>query len=192
MPRSPVCSSTEQQSRPHCQRTRNRRSRKSRLQCRYPGSLMGALTPLVLALNLNTFMRTSCGELDTATSLVAELNAVREATGTRMASYGAGLLAAYQGHPLDLSPQVAAVENELLQSVDGFGLQVASLATAVLNNGLGRYTEAIAAAQPGGHRRHARVRASDRGRSWTAARPADCLRSHPCAGTARNTCAAPP
>ena len=68
----------------------------------------GALASLVLSLNLHAFGTTNRGDLEAAAALVAEQNAVREATGTRMASYGARLLAAYQGHPFDQSPQIDA------------------------------------------------------------------------------------
>ena len=107
----------------------------------------GALTSLVLSLNYHGFMTTACGDLEAATAVVAEHDAVKDVTGIRMAPYGARLLAAYQGRPMDLAPQLAAVEHELVERGDGYALQIASLATAVLNNGLGRYTDALAAAR---------------------------------------------
>ena len=107
----------------------------------------GALTSLVLALNLHGNVTTLCGDFEAATSLVAEQSAVKEVTGIRMASYGAGLLAAYKGRRTDLSPRISAVADELIEHRDGYGLQVARLATAILNNGLGQYAEALAAAR---------------------------------------------
>ncbi len=107
----------------------------------------GALNSLVLALNFHGLIKTCCGELEEATAVVAEENAVREVTGIRMVSYAARLVAAYQGRPADLPPEVAAVENELMPSGDRYVIPVASLATAVLNNGLCRYTEAVSAAR---------------------------------------------
>jgi DNA-binding CsgD family transcriptional regulator len=106
----------------------------------------GALASLVLALSLHAFMTTCCGDLEAASSFVAEQNAVREATGSPIASYGALLLAAYQGRPADTSPHTGTIGNDLARGGDGYVLHVASLATAVLNNGLGRYADAIAAA----------------------------------------------
>lgn len=106
----------------------------------------GALGALVLSLNLHGFGRSYCGDLEGAASVVAEQIAAREATGIRMASYGARLLAAYQGRS-DPSPEMVAIEDELLQTGDGYVLEVVSLATAVLNNGLGQYADAVAAAQ---------------------------------------------
>ncbi len=106
----------------------------------------GALSSLVLALNLHGFGTTCLGDFEAATSLVAEQNAVREATGIRMASYGARLLAAYQGRPAELA-RIEVLDNELTRSEDGYVGQIASLATAVLNNGLGRYVDAVEAAR---------------------------------------------
>ena len=106
----------------------------------------GALTPLVLSLNFHANMLAYCGDLEAAASVVAEQEAAREATGIRIVSYGARLVAAHQGHHAEMSPQLAAIEDELMSNSDGYALQVATLATALLNNGLGRYDEAIAAA----------------------------------------------
>ena len=107
----------------------------------------GALTSLVLSLNFHANMLAYCGDLEGAAAVVAEQEAAREATGIRIVSYGARLVAAHQGHRAEMSAQTAAIEDELMSSSDGYALQVATLATALLNNGLGRYTEAIAAAQ---------------------------------------------
>jgi DNA-binding CsgD family transcriptional regulator len=107
----------------------------------------GALTSLVLSLNYHGFMTTHCGDLEAAAAVVAEHDAVKQATGVRMAAYGARLLSAYQGRPVELTPQMATVEAELIERGDGYALQIASLASAVLNNGLGRYRDAFAAAR---------------------------------------------
>jgi DNA-binding CsgD family transcriptional regulator len=103
----------------------------------------GALTSLVLSLNYHGFMTTCCGDFETATASVAEHNAVKEATGIRIAPYGAQLLAAYQGRP---APPTATDE-ELVENGDGYALQITCLASAVANNGLGRHADAFAAAR---------------------------------------------
>jgi DNA-binding CsgD family transcriptional regulator len=90
-------------------------------------------------------MHTWCGDFETASALVAEQDAVTEVTGIRMASYGGQLLAAYKGHPYDLEP--VAIGRELPGDGDGYSMQVALAATAILNNGLGRYADAFAAAR---------------------------------------------
>jgi DNA-binding CsgD family transcriptional regulator len=107
----------------------------------------GALTSLVISLNFHANMLAYCGNLEEAAAAVAEQEAAREATGIRIVSYGARLVAAHQGHLAERSPQVVAIEDELMKGSDGYALQVASLATALLNNGRGQYSEAIAAAQ---------------------------------------------
>jgi DNA-binding CsgD family transcriptional regulator len=86
--------------------------------------------------------------LEAAAALVAEQEAVKEVTGIRLAAYGARLLAAHQGRTNDVSPLMSAVDKEFIEhGDDGYALKIASLASAVLNNGLGRYTEAFAAAR---------------------------------------------
>jgi DNA-binding CsgD family transcriptional regulator len=105
----------------------------------------GALPSLVLALNHHVVVNTSCGNFEAATSLVAERNAVREVTGIPMPSYGAWLLAAYQGGRASLAPQ--ELVNDLIERGDGYGMQVVGWSTAVLNNGLGRYADALTAAR---------------------------------------------
>jgi DNA-binding CsgD family transcriptional regulator len=107
----------------------------------------GALTSLVLSLNYHGFMTTCCGDFDAATALVAEHDAVKEVTGIRMASYGGRLLAAYQGRPTNLPAQLSASESELVESGDGYALQITCLARAILNNSHGRYADAVAAAR---------------------------------------------
>ena len=59
----------------------------------------GALAPLSAALNARRVMAIFYGDFEAATSLGPEEIAVKEATGARKASYGALLLAAYQGRP---------------------------------------------------------------------------------------------
>jgi DNA-binding CsgD family transcriptional regulator len=107
----------------------------------------GALNPLVISLNFHAVMITWRGDFEAAAAVVAEQEAVREVIGVRMASYGGQLLAAYQGRPVDRSPRGPLNDGDALDDGDGYSRQVASLATAIMNNGLGRYEAALAAAQ---------------------------------------------
>jgi DNA-binding CsgD family transcriptional regulator len=107
----------------------------------------GALTPLVISLTFHAVMLTWCGELEAAEALVAEQDAVTEVTGIRMSSYGGQLLAAYRGRAADPPPQPSTSDRGSIYSGDGYSEQVARLATAILNNGLGRYADAYAAAR---------------------------------------------
>jgi DNA-binding CsgD family transcriptional regulator len=104
----------------------------------------GALAPLVIALGFHAYVTTSRGDLDAAASFVAEQTALREATGTHISSYGAQLLAAYQGRPADPS---TATDSDIDPRGDGFIRHVSRFADAVRHNGQGRYTDALAAAQ---------------------------------------------
>jgi len=67
----------------------------------------GALAPLAAALNARRVMAIFYGDFDAATSLGVEEAAVKEATGVRKASYGALLLAAYHGRPVETLPLIA-------------------------------------------------------------------------------------
>jgi DNA-binding CsgD family transcriptional regulator len=107
----------------------------------------GALAPLVNALNVHRVVAIWAGDFEVASSLGVEEEAVKDATGTRRASYGALFLAAYQGRAETAVPLIAATAAEALARGEGLGSQIADRATAVLNLGLGHYTEALAAAE---------------------------------------------
>jgi DNA-binding CsgD family transcriptional regulator len=106
----------------------------------------GALGPLSIALNGHGFYAALCGDFDATTALVAEYNAVIEAAGMGWYSVGALLQSAYQGRPegLKLMSDVAA---GCIEHGAGHGAQFATWTTAILCNGLGRYTEALDAAE---------------------------------------------
>jgi DNA-binding CsgD family transcriptional regulator len=108
----------------------------------------GALASLVISLNFHGVMVTCCGDLEAASALVAEQDAVKEVTGIRIAPYGARLLAAQQGHPVDHPSQMTDIDREFIEhGDDGYALKITSLARAVVYNGLGRYADAFAAAR---------------------------------------------
>ena len=107
----------------------------------------GALAPLSAALNARRVMAIFYGDFETATSLGVEEIAVKEATGARKASYGALLLAAYHGRPAETLPLIAANADDAIARGEGLGLQHANWASAVLNNGLGHYPDALPAAE---------------------------------------------
>nr|WP_221377202.1 helix-turn-helix transcriptional regulator [Actinoplanes polyasparticus] len=86
--------------------------------------------------------------LETAARLTAEHDAVKEATGTRIAPYGAMLLAAYQGQTANASAFIAADTDDSISRGEGLGVDHARWCTAILNNSVGRYPEAMAAARP--------------------------------------------
>jgi DNA-binding CsgD family transcriptional regulator len=107
----------------------------------------GALAPLVAALNVHRVVSIWCGDFETASSLGLTEEAVKDVTGVRRASYGALVLAAYQGQQETAKPLIAATAKEATARGEGLGLQFADRATALLHNGLGHYAEAVTAAE---------------------------------------------
>jgi DNA-binding CsgD family transcriptional regulator len=107
----------------------------------------GALVPLSITLNGEGIVVAWSGDLAAGALVAAEADAVTEAAGTRIAPYGAMLLAALRGREAEASALIhAAVENATVGG-EGLGVQYARWATAVLFNGLGRYDDALAAAE---------------------------------------------
>jgi DNA-binding CsgD family transcriptional regulator len=107
----------------------------------------GALAPLSIALNGEGIVVTWSGDFATAAGVVAEADAVTEATGTRIAPYGAMLLAALRGREVDACALIDAAIRNAADGGEGLGVQYARWATAVLYNGLGRYEQALSAAR---------------------------------------------
>jgi tetratricopeptide (TPR) repeat protein len=107
----------------------------------------GALTVLPLALTTRSGAQLFAGELAMASSLVDEAVAVNEATGSNIASYAGLALVAFQGREADVSELIEAGTREVVRRADGQGLSFIHWAIALLNNGLGRYEEALDAGQ---------------------------------------------
>ena len=108
----------------------------------------GALAPLSFALNGRGMVATQCGDFETATSLAAEKDVVNEVTGIRLAATCDLLLAGYRGRPAEAVPLFAATTEDSMARGEGFAVQMANWSAAVLHNGLGRYAEALAEAEP--------------------------------------------
>ena len=87
------------------------------------------------------------GELAAAASLVEEVQVVTEATGSRLAPYGDLALAALRGREAEMSILATATKDEVVQRGEGLGIGLTDWATAVFNNGLGHYQNAMAAAE---------------------------------------------
>ncbi len=107
----------------------------------------GALSELPLALTSRAYVLLFAGELTSAASLIHEVQAVKEATGSGLAPYGALGLAALQGEEAGALAVIDATMEDVTRRGEGVGITFAEWANAVLNNGLGRYHEAAAAAQ---------------------------------------------
>src|SRR5262249_1349544 len=108
---------------------------------------IGALTVLPLALTYLGLLRTYQGDFDGAAGLLEEADGSRGGTGNANVGSSGFLLAAYRGaNALTRRPLEDVVRDATAR---GEGLTVSSLeyATAVLQNGLGRYDAALTAAQ---------------------------------------------
>jgi DNA-binding CsgD family transcriptional regulator len=108
---------------------------------------VGALVELPLALSRRVYVLLFAGELTAAASLVEEVQAATEATGTNFTPYAAMGLAALRGDEIQASALIEATLKDVPSRGEGLGITAAERANAVLNNGLGRYQKALAAAQ---------------------------------------------
>jgi DNA-binding CsgD family transcriptional regulator len=107
----------------------------------------GALGELPLALTLRTYMLLFAGDLQAAASLTDETQAVKDATGSNLAPYGALGLAALRGDETRAAVLLEATKDDVTRRGEGLGITLAEWANAVLHNGLGQYDKAFAAAQ---------------------------------------------
>ncbi|HEX2086197.1 MAG TPA: LuxR C-terminal-related transcriptional regulator, partial [Solirubrobacteraceae bacterium] len=106
----------------------------------------GALEVLAVSVNVLGQAVALSGDFSTAALLIAEADAVREATGTRVGPYGELVLAALRGREADASELIRATIADATAGGQGNAVQYAYWANAVVMNGLGRYEQALAAA----------------------------------------------
>jgi DNA-binding CsgD family transcriptional regulator len=109
----------------------------------------GALSVLPIALDDRIHAELFCGRLASAIALGAEARAVVEATGSHVALRGAIALANWRGEEREAQALVAARRQEAEQHGEGLWLVATEWGNAVRYNGLGRYDEALAAAERG-------------------------------------------
>jgi DNA-binding CsgD family transcriptional regulator len=107
----------------------------------------GALAVLAVSVNVLAQAVALGGESDSAALLIAEADSVTEATGARVAPYGALVLAGLQGREAEAAAVIDATIHEATAGGQGTAVQYAHWARALLLNGLGRYQEALAVAQ---------------------------------------------
>ncbi|WP_084467658.1 helix-turn-helix transcriptional regulator [Promicromonospora sukumoe] len=105
----------------------------------------GALSKLPLALTARAHMLLFAGDLPGAASLIEEQRIVTEATGSGLTPYGAMWLAALRGSRQGAEPLIQATVEDASRRGEGIGVAFAEGASALLNNGLGRFEEAMAA-----------------------------------------------
>jgi DNA-binding CsgD family transcriptional regulator len=109
----------------------------------------GALTVLPGALQEGAAARLAAGQPEMAASMTHEAEAVARVTGNPIGPYGPALLAAWGGREAETTQLITAVTPEMVARGEGQWLTAAAWATAVLYNGLGRYDQALGAAEQG-------------------------------------------
>jgi RNA polymerase sigma factor (sigma-70 family) len=107
----------------------------------------GALSELVIALSHVGQMHVFEGELEQASSDLAALQEASELNGSPLAPYHGVSLAAMRGREFDATQLFETARSVLIARGEGAGLSFVDRAESVLYNGLGRYAEALAAAQ---------------------------------------------
>ena len=115
----------------------------------------GALGQLPFLLSRMTMDAVWSGDFAAAAVVIAEADAVRAATGSRLMSYYAAMLAAFRGREAEAAPLIQATLEQAAAGGQGGAVTWAHWAAAVLCNGLGRYEEALAAARQAREHEHA-------------------------------------
>jgi len=107
----------------------------------------GALTVLPLTLSTRAGVELYGGNLADARSLIAEANAITDATDGRDVPYAPLAFAVFRGREPDASRLIQTATEDFAARGEGMGLTLAQWATAFLHNGLARYDVALAAAE---------------------------------------------
>ncbi|MBN2359043.1 MAG: LuxR family transcriptional regulator, partial [Deltaproteobacteria bacterium] len=108
----------------------------------------GALATLPAALNALSSVLVLTGEIARAADLVAEEQAITQATGAPPLPNARLILAAWRGRQPETLELYAAMVKEATGRGEGATIGLAQVALAALHNGLGNYDEALAAAAP--------------------------------------------
>jgi DNA-binding CsgD family transcriptional regulator len=106
----------------------------------------GALEVLAVGDNILGQARCLGGDFPGSALLIAEADAVTDATGARVAPYGALVLGGFRGREAEASELIDSTIRDATPDGQGTAVQFAHYANAVVMNGLGRYEEALASA----------------------------------------------
>jgi len=106
---------------------------------------VGALTAIPFALSMLSYIHTTSGELAAAESLLDEIRAASEVTGTPPQPYLPLWIAAVRGREAETLDLIRTASDDAAARGEGFATFVIEHVTAVLYNGLGRYSAALAA-----------------------------------------------
>ena len=107
---------------------------------------VGALSELPLAVRSRILLHAHAGELEEGAALIAEAEAVADATGSQLGPYGALGVAAFRGREAEATELIQAAMDDVTSRGEGRGV-TSQYAAAVLYNGLGYYDKALAAAE---------------------------------------------
>ena len=107
----------------------------------------GALAVLPIALTERYSVHLFAGEVAQARSLAAEAQAVSAATGSRLSPHISFLSAAWQAHEEEALALVETSRQDVVRRGEGLWLVATEWTSAVLLNGLGRFAEALEAAE---------------------------------------------
>jgi DNA-binding CsgD family transcriptional regulator len=106
---------------------------------------VGALDRLPMLLNQMADAAVWRGDFAVAASLIAEADAVCEATGARIPPYAALMLATYRGRQAEATQLIQATIEQATTAGQGAAVTWAHWAAMRLYNGLGRYADTVAA-----------------------------------------------
>jgi len=107
----------------------------------------GALDQLPIMLGALGTATVWTGDFAAAASVIAEADAVCEATGSRAAPFAAMMLASLRGDQAEAAPLIEATIAQATTGGQGIAVAYAHWVAAILANGLARYDEALAAAR---------------------------------------------
>jgi DNA-binding CsgD family transcriptional regulator/tetratricopeptide (TPR) repeat protein len=107
---------------------------------------VGALSELPLAIRWRILLHTHAGELEQGAALIAEAQAVADATGSQLGPHGALGVAAWRGREAEATELIQATMDDVTSRGEGRGV-TSQYAAALLYNGLGHYDKALAAAE---------------------------------------------
>jgi DNA-binding CsgD family transcriptional regulator len=107
----------------------------------------GAFSLLPVALTDRVAVELYSGRIEMAKSLAAEVDAVVEATGSHLALRASILLANWRGRDAEALALIEAHQQDVLRRGEGLWVVANEWGSAVRYNGLGRYEDALAAAE---------------------------------------------
>ena len=107
----------------------------------------GTLSLMPLYLNSSGMVAAWSGDFATAASLVAEADAIADATGAHFARLAAVILAGLRGAEAEASALIEVVARNATADGQGVGIQWCQFVSAILYNSLGRHDEALVEAQ---------------------------------------------